>query len=197
MKPEITPINHEVTLSDNEFIVSRTDLKGLVTYVNRTFMSISGYPESYLLGKQHNLIRHPDMPRGVFKLLWNTLQQKKEFFAYVKNLCIEGSYYWVFAHITPDYDLTGQVRGYYSVNRKPSPYAISAITPIYQKMLEIENKSNANDATTRSLAYLNKILASLNTTYCHLMLSLNDSDEHALVLPNNNQVTALRLQSLV
>jgi PAS domain S-box-containing protein len=177
MKPIITPIEHEVFLSNNEFIVSKTDLKGLITYLNRSFMNVSGYPESDLLGKQHNLIRHPDMPRGTFKLLWDTLQQKQEFFGYIKNLCIEGSYYWVFAHITPDYDVTGQVRGYYSVGRKPSPHAISTIVPIYQKMLEIENKSNTKDAVTNSQTYFNETLTSLNTTYLHLMLSLNNPKE--------------------
>lgn len=179
MKPKITPIDHEVSLSDHEFIVSKTDQKGLVTYVNRIFMSISGYPEYDLLGKQHNIIRHPDMPRGAFKLLWDTLQQGEEFFGYVKNLCKDGSYYWVFANITPDYDVTGQLRGYYSVRRKPSRHAINTIIPIYNKMLEIEKKSNTKDATTHSLAYLNETLASLDTTYPHLMLSLNDTEEQA------------------
>ncbi|MGY8869432.1 MAG: PAS domain-containing protein [Pseudomonadales bacterium] len=179
MKPKITPIDHEVSLSDNEFIVSKTDQKGIVTYVNRTFMSTAGYPESALLGKQHNIIRHPDMPRGTFKLLWDTLQKGEEFFGYVKNLCKDGSYYWVFANITPDYDAKGQLRGYYSVRRKPSTHAINTMIPIYQKMLEIEKKSNTKDAAANSMAYLNETLASLNTTYQHLMLSLNDTEEQA------------------
>ena len=177
MKPKITPIDHEVSLTENEFIVSKTDKKGIVTYVNRTFMSISGYPESQLLGKQHNIIRHPDMPRGAFKLLWDTLEQGDEFFAYVKNLCKDGSYYWVFANITHDYDGNGQLRGYYSVRRKPSRRAINTIIPIYKKMLEIEKSSSTKEAMAASQAYLNETLLSLNTTYSHLMLSLNDIEE--------------------
>lgn len=179
MKPRITPIDHEVMLADNEFIVSKTDPKGLITYVNRTFMTIAGYSETELLGKQHNIIRHPDMPRGAFKLLWDTLQQGEEFFGYVKNLCKDGSYYWVFANVTPDFDTRGQLRGYYSVRRQPSRNAINTITPIYQKMLQIEHSSNTKEAMTHSVEYLNNTLATLNTTYSHLILSLNNAEDLA------------------
>ncbi|SFG12060.1 PAS domain-containing protein [Neptunomonas qingdaonensis] len=179
MKPNITPIDHEVVLADNEFIVSKTDTKGIITYVNRTFMAIAGYAEAELLGKQHNIIRHPDMPRGAFQLLWNTLQQGEEFFGYVKNLCKDGSYYWVFVNVTPDFDTRGQLRGYYSARRKPSRLAINTIKPIYQEMLQIENNSSTKEAIAHSLAYLNDTLHSLNTSYPHLILSLNKTEEHA------------------
>lgn len=176
MKPKITPIDHEVSLSDDEFIVSKTDTKGIITYVNRTFMGIAGYSEPELLGKQHNIIRHPDMPRGAFKLLWDTLQEGNEFFGYVKNLCKDGSYYWVFANVTPDYDTRGQLRGYYSVRRKPTRTAINTITPVYKKMLEIERNGATKDATSRSMAYLAETLESLNTDYQSLILSLDNQE---------------------
>jgi PAS domain S-box-containing protein len=179
MKPKITPIDHEVSLSDDEFIVSKTDTKGLITYVNRTFMAIAGYSEPELLGIQHNIIRHPDMPRGAFKLLWDTLKDGHEFFGYVKNMCKDGSYYWVFANVTPDYDTQGQLRGYYSVRRKPSRKAINAIIPIYQEMLRIEKSSNTKDAMNNSTAYLFETLASLKTDYQSLILSL-DKDEASI-----------------
>lgn len=104
MKTKITPTRSEVRLADDEFIVSKTDPKGRITYANRTFMKISGFAEPELLGIQHNVVRHPDMPRAVFKLLWETLERGEEFFGYVKNLCRDGSFYWVLANITPDYD---------------------------------------------------------------------------------------------
>ena len=126
----ITPNNHEVVLTDNEFIVSKTDAKGRITYVNRVFMRIAGYSEQELLQQPHSIIRHPDMPRGVFYYLWKTLQEGHEFFGFVKNLCADGSYYWVFANITPDYDRDDRLMGYYSVRRKPSPQAIETVTPI-------------------------------------------------------------------
>lgn len=176
MKPKITPIDHEVSLTDDEFIVSKTDTKGLITYVNRTFMSISGYSEPELLGIQHNIIRHPDMPRGGFKMMWDTLKTGEEFFVYVKNLCKDGSYYWVFANVTPDYDTQGQLRGYYSVRRKPSRLAIDTITPIYQAMLEIEKKSGTKDAMTHSLAYLNDTLKAMKIDYSSLVLSIDKEE---------------------
>ncbi len=84
-------------MRDDDFIVSKTDLKGRITYCNRVFIEFSGYEAFELMGEQHNIVRHPDMPRGVFKFLWDTLGQQKECFAFVKNLCKDGSYYWVFA----------------------------------------------------------------------------------------------------
>lgn len=179
MKPKITPIDHEVVLADDEFIVSKTDTKGIITYVNRTFMTIAGYAEAELLGKQHNIIRHPDMPRGAFQLLWDTLQQGEEFFGYVKNMCKDGSYYWVFANVTPDFDTRGQLRGYYSVRRKPTRLAINTIDPIYQKMLKIEQSSTTKEAIAHSMDYLNETLQALNTSYPHLILNLNQTEEPA------------------
>jgi hypothetical protein len=75
MKKQITPINNEVKLADDEFIVRKTDTKGRITYCNRTFMRITGYSEKELLHTQHNIVRHPDMPRGVFRFLWDTITQ--------------------------------------------------------------------------------------------------------------------------
>lgn len=97
MKNTITPRNNEHALREDEFIVSKTDTRGVITYCNRTFMRISGFSEAELFGQPHNIIRHPDMPRGAFRLLWKQLQAGNEFFGYVKNLCKDGSYYWVLA----------------------------------------------------------------------------------------------------
>ena len=154
MKPNITPTQHERRLGEDDFIVSKTDTSGRITYANRIFMEIAGYPESELLGVQHNIIRHPDMPRGVFRFLWDTLKAGEEFSGFVKNLCADGGYYWVFANVTPDYDLNGKLVGYYSVRRKPPQSAINTLTPIYQEMLAIERQSSAKDAPSKSIAYL-------------------------------------------
>ena len=79
----IAPTQQERVMREQDFLVSKTDLKGRITYGNRIFIEFSGYSEAELLGKQHNIVRHPDMPRGVFKFLWDTIQQKRECFAYV------------------------------------------------------------------------------------------------------------------
>ncbi len=91
MRARPMPNNHEKRLGEEEFIVSKTDISGKITYANRIFMEIAGYSEKELLGTQHNVIRYPDMPRAAFRLLWDTIKQKQEFFAFVKNLCKDGS----------------------------------------------------------------------------------------------------------
>jgi len=175
MKNRVVPTTSEVRLSDDEFIVSKTDKRGIITYVNRTFMKISGYSEPELLGVQHNIIRHPDMPRGAFKLLWDTLAQGEEFFAYVKNLCKDGGYYWVMANVTPDLNAEGELVGYYSVRRKPSPAAIQAITPLYNEMLEIERAAGPKEGPQRSIAHLQAFCESRNCDYEELIWSLDNA----------------------
>jgi len=165
MKNLTTPTQHEVHLDQDSFIVSKTDLKGKITYANRVFMHIAGYKENELLGVQHNILRHPDMPRGVFRLLWNALESGNECFAYVKNMCKNGDFYWVFANITVDYDRVGNPIGYFSVRRKPSQAAIEAITPIYQEMLRIEQQAGAASAPDASLKWLTEVIDSKDTTY--------------------------------
>lgn len=172
MKARITPKDHQVLLEDDEFIVSKTDLKGRITYCNRTFMRIAGYSERELLNSQHNIVRHPDMPRGVFRFLWDTIAQGKEFFGYVKNLTSDGSYYWVFANVTPDYDRDGKLSGYYSVRRKPTASAIATIEPLYREMLAIEQQAGSKEGPDRSIAYLQEKLADLNIGYEEFVLSL-------------------------
>lgn len=159
MKNPITPTDREVTMQAGDFIVSKTDLKGRITYANRIFMQIAGYDERELLGRQHNIVRHPDMPRGVYRLLWQTIEGGDECFAYVKNLCKGGDFYWVFATITVDYDRDGRPAGYYSVRRQPSRAALAAIEPVYREMLEIERRAGPRDAPTRSVEWLQAQIA--------------------------------------
>lgn len=172
MKPKIQPNNTERSLADDEFIVSKTDTKGRITYANRTFMKLAGYSEHQLLNVQHNIIRHPDMPRGAFRLVWSTIEQGQECFAYVKNLSSDGSFYWVFANITPDYDENGHLQGYFSVRRKPTQSAINTIVPIYQEMLAIEARSPVQTAPDDSIAFVVEKLKSLGTSYEEFVLSI-------------------------
>jgi hypothetical protein len=96
------------------------------------------YTEEELLGKPHNIVRHPDMPKTVFKLLWNRIQNKEEIFAYVVNKTKSGNDYWVYANVTASLDERGNIIGYYSVRRKPNPEALSIIKPLYAEMLQAE-----------------------------------------------------------
>ncbi|NOR71404.1 MAG: PAS domain-containing protein [Methylomarinum sp.] len=173
MKLKITPNNNRRDLGENDFIVSKTDIKGRITYANRIFMDIAGFPESELLGVQHNIIRHPDMPRGVFKFMWGTIKAGDEFFGFAKNLCADGGYYWVFANITPDYDKNGKLQGYYSVRRKPPQSALDVLIPVYKEMIAIEKRSSVKDAPANSIAYLVDVVAQTGAkSYNSLVLSL-------------------------
>ncbi|WP_297442780.1 PAS domain-containing protein [Sulfurimonas sp.] len=130
--------NREKVLNADDFIVSKTDTKGKIIYCNEIFAQMSGYPPADLIGANHNLIRHPEMPRITYKLLWDMVQKKDEFFGFVKNLCADGGYYWVLAYITADLDTNGNIISYTSVRRKANASAIEQILPIYKKLLEIE-----------------------------------------------------------
>ncbi len=139
MKPTIPPTGHERVLGDKEIIVSKTDLTGKITYANKKFLEISGFCEEEVVGIQHNIIRHPDMPRVVFKFLWERLKRGEEVFAYVKNLCKSGDYYWVIAHVTPSISETGEVLGYHSNRRAVNPSIIeTVIAPLYAKLTQYE-----------------------------------------------------------
>jgi PAS domain S-box-containing protein len=172
MKYKVQPNSREQVMRESDFIVSKTDLKGRITYGNRIFIEFSGYTEHELLGAPHNLIRHPDMPRGVFKFLWDTLAQKRECFAYVKNMAKDGSFYWVFANITPDLDDRGNVVGYLSVRRAPKRSAVDLLTGVYKMMLVEEERAGPRDACDASLALLTKILADKGLSYEELILAI-------------------------
>lgn len=158
----------EKIMKEDDFIVSKTDLKGLITYGNEIFIKMSGYKERELLNSPHNILRHEDMPKIVFKLLWDRLKQKKSINAYVKNRCKNGDYYWVFANVTPSLDAHGNAIGYYSVRRKPNPKAIKLIEQLYLELLKIEKESGIN----QSHDSLNDLLKNKGATYDEFIISL-------------------------
>ena len=172
MKNAVTPTSLEKVMREDDFIVSKTDLKGRITYGNRIFIEFSGYTESALLGAQHNIIRHPDMPRAVFKLLWDAIQARRECNAYVKNMARDGSYYWVFANVTPDLDRDGNISGYFSVRRKPSASAVKTASDLYRAMLAAENQAGARDAIAASTKILSDLLAEKGMSYDELVLAI-------------------------
>jgi len=172
VKYKITPTSNEKVMREDDFIVSKTDLKGRITYGNRVFIEFSGYSEQELLGTQHNIIRHPDMPRAVFKLLWDTISQGKECFAYVKNMAKDGSFYWVFTNVTPSYDSHGNMIGYYSVRRKPKSSGVDVASQVYKAMLEAEQKAGPKDAMDASTKLLLGILAEKGLSYEELVLAI-------------------------
>lgn len=159
-------------MRDGDYIVSKTDLKGRITYGNRIFIEFSGYAENELLGTQHNIIRHPDMPRAVFKLLWDTIQAGNECNAYVKNMAKDGSFYWVFANVTPERDVAGKIVGYYSVRRKPKASGVQTASGLYKAMLEAERQAGAQDALRAGTQVLLNLLTEKGLSYDELVLAI-------------------------
>jgi methyl-accepting chemotaxis protein len=126
-----TPVtNNERQMQEGSMIVTKTDLKGVVTYVNKDFLEISGFTEAELVGHSHNVVRHPDMPVEAFADLWKTIKDGTSWNGIVKNRCKNGDYYWVDANVTPIRE-NGQVTGYVSVRRKPTQEQISGATALY------------------------------------------------------------------
>jgi len=132
MRTNLPVTQNEVKLTDSTLIVSKTDLKGRITYINRDFLEISGFTEQELIGEPHNLVRHPDMPVEAFEDLWRTLKEGRPWTGYVKNRCKNGDYYWVLANATPIWE-GGQVTGYMSVRRQADATAVAAVDEVYRK----------------------------------------------------------------
>tara|TARA_R110002094_G_scaffold26046_1_gene38311 strand:- start:247 stop:771 length:525 start_codon:yes stop_codon:yes gene_type:complete len=165
----------EVFFDKDSLIVSKTNLKGHLTYMNDVFLDVAGYREQELVGKPHNVIRHPDMPRCVFKLLWDQLQQGNEVFAYVVNLTKNGDYYWVVAHVTPSFDSDGNIIGYHSTRRVPNVDVVKeTIIPLYRELIKVEQSQESRKAGLEaSYQNLLDVLAEKNLGYdefvAHLM----------------------------
>ncbi len=147
------PVNDvEREMRDGEFLVSKTNLKGVITYVNQPFIEMSGYTKEELIGQAHNLIRHPDMPPAAFEDFWKTLKQGRPWSGFVKNRAKDGSFYWVFANATPINE-AGQITGYLSVRSKPTREQIRAAENLYREMREgrAKVKINAGDVVPLTL----------------------------------------------
>lgn len=164
----------EKTFAKDEVIVSKTDRTGRITYANDVFIGMSGYTEEELLGAPHSILRHPHMPRCVFKFLWDVIETGDEIFAYVLNRAKNGDHYWVFAHVTASYDTNGQIIGYHSNRRVPPKAAVEAIAPLYASLLEIENSNpDRKEGLRQSYATLVKTVGDLGfDSYDRLIMTL-------------------------
>ncbi len=147
MKTKIKTVKHvESKFNEDEIFFSTTDKKGIILSGNSVFYKVAKYSPEELIGKPHNIVRHPDMPKTVFKLLWNYIQSKKPIVAYVKNLAKDGSYYWVLALVLPVVDEKGEILKYLSMRIKPTTDFINIIPEIYKEMLKIEKEKGIEEA---------------------------------------------------
>ncbi len=134
MNERFSKIHGEVLLADHDVLISITDPKGIIRFANKTFCKIAGYDPEELLGKPHNIVRHPDMPKTAFKDLWDIVGSKQVWQGYVKNKTKSGGYYWVKATAFPCIDSNNQITGYISVRFKPAREAIERAIQIYRKL---------------------------------------------------------------
>ena len=150
-----TPIDKEIALDPKRYIVSETDEKGKITFVNDYFIEVSGYTRYELLGKSHNIVRHPDMPKVVFKLLWETISQGKNINAVVKNLAKDGRYYWIFTEFESRKDAdTHEIIGYHADRKTISPHVLEIIDGLYAQLLKIEQEESVEASEKFLISFL-------------------------------------------
>lgn len=175
-----TPTGVERTFAESKFIVSKTDTRGRITYANPLFRDVAGYTEAELLGKPHSLIRHPDMPMAVFKLLWDRVEAGEEVFAYVVNLAKNGDHYWVLAHVTPTFGPDGDIVGYHSNRRLPTRSAIDTAASLYADLRAEELRhASKREGLEASTDLLHKTLTDLGSTYDALFWKLARGSQRA------------------
>lgn len=158
----------------DDLIVSKTDTKGRITYGNRLFIELAGFKEKELIGAPHSIIRHPDMPRCIFKVLWDRIESGKEVFAYVVNRSANGDHYWVFAHVTPSFGPGGEILGYHSNRRVPDRRVLEQIIqPLYADLKKIEeNASDRKIGQEQSFQKLNQMLQQKGKSYEEFIFAL-------------------------
>ena len=150
-----TPIDEEIVLDPKRYIVSETDERGKITFCNDYFMEVSGYNYKELIGKAHSVIRHPDMPKVVFKLLWETISQGKNINAVVKNLAKDGRYYWIFTEFESRKDMnTGEIIGYHADRKSISPHVLEVIADLYAQLLKIEKEDSIEASEKYLISFL-------------------------------------------
>jgi PAS domain S-box-containing protein len=168
-----TPTGTERFFAEDEVIVSKTDLTGKITYANNVFLKIASYEEHEVLGQPHSMIRHPDMPRSVFKLMWDTLEARREIFAYVVNMASNGDHYWVLAHVTPTVGADGRPIGYHSNRRVPEPGPLAKAKDLYAALLAEERRhADKRVALEAGVALLQQTLRGAGLEYDEFVWSL-------------------------
>ncbi len=171
------PIKEEVHLVPYKTIMSKTDAKGIIEYANDYFVEISEYKEWELMGQPHNIIRHPDMPKIIFKLLWDRLKSKQNIHAVVKNLTKTGKYYWVITDFKWKEDENGNIISYYS-RRKAVPENVKTFMDFFYARLR---KIEENSGMEGSGAYLEGYLEDAGKTYDEFILELFGLSEKQLM----------------
>jgi len=152
MRP--VPTGNEIKLSAKRYIVSKTDTTGKILYGNDYFTEISGYKESELIGQPHNILRHPDMPKAIFYLMWEYLKNGRNIMAVVKNLAKNGNHYWVTTDFDIKRDREGNVRHYIAFRQAAPKHVVKEIEPLYRRLLDIEKEHGMEASVTYLQSFL-------------------------------------------
>lgn len=155
------PVDEEIMWDKTKTIKSKTDEMGTITYVNSTFIEVSEYSKEELIGQPHNLVRHPDMPKVIFKLLWTNLKNGVNFHAVVKNMTKTGKYYWIVTNFDIFKDASGVPSAFLGVRTSIPDGVVKEVEPLYEKLLEIEKEKGVEE----SEKYLDKFLKDEDVDY--------------------------------
>ncbi|CAM3989121.1 PAS domain-containing protein [Flavobacterium sinopsychrotolerans] len=183
---KVTPIDKEVSWDKTQVIMSKTNPSGIIEYANEVFVDVCGYEDYELMGQPHNIIRHPDMPKVIFKVLWENLKEGKNFHAIVKNLAKSGRYYWVITDFEIAKDEKGVIVNYFGRRRAVPQEVISFhIEPLYKKLLQIEAASGIEF----SEKYLIGFLEEKKTSYVEYIKALvYEHEKPQFASHNRNQI---------
>jgi len=178
---KLLPTGVEIKLNPKKYIVSKTDIDGNIIYANDYFTEISGYSESELIGSPHNILRHPDMPKVIFKLMWNSIQNSKNIKAVVKNLAKDGRHYWIITDFDIQKDSSGNIQNYIAYRQVASKNIIKDIEPLYKKLLDIESKYGYSE----SEKYLTEFLERRDMSYSQFIEDLAKKKGFSSILFNS------------
>ncbi len=194
-----TPINREIIFDKNLVLLSITDNKGIIEYCNDDFVEISGYEEYELAGFPHNIVRHPDMPKTIFKLMWSRIQNKENVIAIIKNMSKTGRYYWVYTDFIVKEDEQGNIIGYKAYRKAAPRKAIETMIPIYKKLKDIEDVKGVDIAEKFLHGYLDGIGTYYDKFVENLIIDNLPKKEEVLIkakinnsinsITNNNNIT--------
>lgn len=163
--------SREINLDKNKLLVSRTNIQGTIEYANHDFINTSGYSLKELVNSPHNIVRHPDMPAAIFRIMWDRLKEERDIFAVVKNRAKNGDYYWVTTRFeAKKHPFSNKVTGYVAYRRAASKSLIDELSPLYREMLEIEH-SEGIDASEK---FLLGFLDTKNQNYDTYIASITD-----------------------
>jgi PAS domain S-box-containing protein len=161
-------LDKEVSISSKDILITRTDHAGVMNYGNDSFLRISGYSKDEVIGSKHNLVRHPDMPKVIFHLMWKSIKKRKNITAIIKNLTKDGSYYWVITDFKTQEDYSGAIQNHIAYRRAVPRSALEVIEPFYDTLLRIETDHGMN----ASLIYLKRYFQERDVTYNEFVAEL-------------------------